>query len=49
MFFRYVDKGGNLKHDHTLRIPAKSKEEAKRIVLRGEKAKGIAVDRVVKI
>ena len=49
VFFRYVDSGGKLRHDHTLRVPAGSKEEAKKIVLRGERAKKVVVDKIVKI
>lgn len=48
VYYRYVDRSGKLRRDHTLRIPASNKEEAKRIVIRGEKPKSIAVDRVVK-
>ena len=48
VFFKYVTKDGKLRSDHT-KLDAKNMTDAKRRVIRGEKPKQIAVDRVVRV
>ena len=45
VYFRYVDSKGKLKSDK-VKLDAKNKTDAKRRVIRGEKPKLIAVDKV---
>lgn len=47
VYFRYVDGRGKLRRSH-VKLDASSKNDAKRRVVRGEKPKMIAVDKVVK-
>ena len=48
VFFRYVTRDGKLRSDHT-KLDAKNATDAKKRVIRGEKPKQIAVDRVVRV
>jgi len=45
VYFRYVDGRGKLRRD-SVRIDAENKADAKRRVIRGEKPKLIAVDKI---
>jgi len=45
VYFRYVDGKGKLRSDHTT-LDASGKADAKRRVIRGEKPKMVAVDRI---
>jgi hypothetical protein len=47
-YFRYVS-GGKVKSEHTAAFDAKNKDDAMRRVIRGEKQKLIAVDKIVKV
>jgi len=47
VYFRYVDGKGKLHSDH-VRLDASNKEDAKMRVIRGEKPKLVAVDRIVR-
>jgi hypothetical protein len=49
VFFHWVTRDGRVKHDHVHHIDATTKEDAKMKVIRGEKPRRIAVDRVVKL
>lgn len=46
--FRYVDKNNRIKTD-SITLDAKNKADAKNRVIRGEKPKMIAIDRVVRV
>jgi len=48
VYFRYVDGKGKLRRDHVA-LDAISQADAKRRVIRGEKPKLIAVDKVVRM
>lgn len=47
VYFRYVDGRGKLRKDN-VRLDATDKADAKRRVIRGEKPKLIAVDKITK-
>jgi len=46
VYFHWVTATGKVKRDHIWRVDAKDKKEARAKVIRGEKPKLIAVDRV---
>jgi len=48
VYFRYYTKDGKLRRDHTM-LDAKNRTDAQKRVIRGERPKLIAVDRVVKV
>jgi len=47
VYFKYVDSRGKLRNDHVT-LDASNQTDAKRRVIRGEKPKLIAVNRIVK-
>ena len=48
VYFRYIDGRDRVRHDH-VRIDANNQADAKKRVIRGEKPKLIAVDRVKRV